>query len=38
VAGRIIDLSSRAARELGIAENGVARVRIEQLPPAPPTS
>lgn len=37
-AGRIIDLSARAARDLGIAEDGVARVRIEQLPSAPPTS
>jgi rare lipoprotein A len=34
-AGRIIDLSARAARDLGIGENGVARVRLEQLPPAP---
>lgn len=31
VDGRIIDLSARAARELGIAENGVAQVRIEQF-------
>lgn len=38
VAGRIIDLSARAARDLGITENGVARVRLEQLPPAPSTS
>jgi rare lipoprotein A len=41
VAGRIIDLSARAARELGIGENGVARVRLEQMPakpPEPPTS
>ncbi len=38
VAGRIIDLSARAARDLGIIENGVARVRLEQLPPAPSTS
>jgi rare lipoprotein A len=38
VAGRIIDLSARAARDLGIAEDGIARVRIEQLPSAPPTS
>ncbi len=29
VSDRIIDLSARAARELGIAEGGVARVRIE---------
>lgn len=38
VAGRIIDLSARAARDLGITENGVARVRLEQLPAATPTS
>jgi rare lipoprotein A len=31
VDGRIIDLSARAARELGIAQNGVAQVRIEQF-------
>ena len=29
--GRIIDLSARAARELAIADHGVARVRIEQF-------
>jgi rare lipoprotein A len=29
VDGRVIDLSARAARELGIGEDGVARVRIE---------
>ena len=29
VSGRIIDLSAKAARELGIQEDGVARVRIE---------
>ncbi|HEX3501376.1 MAG TPA: septal ring lytic transglycosylase RlpA family protein, partial [Stellaceae bacterium] len=29
VKSRIIDLSARAARELGIAENGAAEVRIE---------
>jgi rare lipoprotein A len=29
--GRIIDLSARAARDLGIADHGVARVRIEQF-------
>ncbi len=38
VAGRIIDLSARAARDLGIADDGVARVRLEQLPAAAPTS
>jgi rare lipoprotein A len=31
VAGRIIDLSARAARELGIEGEGVIRVRIEEL-------
>lgn len=31
VNGRIIDLSARAARELGIMKNGVAAVRIEQV-------
>ena len=31
-AGRIIDLSRRAAEELGIKEQGLARVRIEVLP------
>ena len=30
--GRIIDLSAQAARQLGIADRGVARVRIEQYP------
>ncbi len=30
--GRIIDLSAHAARGLGIADHGVARVRIEQFP------
>jgi rare lipoprotein A len=28
---RIIDLSAHAARDLGIADNGVARVKIEQF-------
>jgi rare lipoprotein A len=32
VRGRIIDLSSRAASELGMKQNGTARVRIERLP------
>lgn len=32
VRNRIIDLSARAARELGIAEDGLARVRLEQVP------
>jgi rare lipoprotein A len=31
LAHRIIDLSARAARELGIEEDGVARVRVEPL-------
>ena len=31
VNGRIIDLSARAARELGIVKSGVATVRIEQV-------
>jgi rare lipoprotein A len=31
VEGRIIDLSARAARVLGMADNGVAQVRIEQF-------
>lgn len=30
--GRVIDLSARAARQLGITDHGVARVRIEQYP------
>lgn len=38
VAGRIIDLSARAARDLGIADDGIGRVRLEQLPAAAPTS
>jgi rare lipoprotein A len=32
VKNRIIDLSSHAARELGIRDDGVARVKIEQFP------
>lgn len=31
VAGRIIDLSARAANDLGITRAGVARVKVEQL-------
>lgn len=31
VSGRIIDLSSRAAKELDIIKNGVARVKIEVI-------
>ncbi len=30
--GRVIDLSTRAAQELGMAEQGLARVEIEVLP------
>jgi rare lipoprotein A len=30
--GRIVDLSLAAARELGIVERGVARVRLEPVP------
>jgi rare lipoprotein A len=33
VKGRIIDLSVAAARELGMVERGVVRVRIKRLPP-----
>ena len=32
VRGRIIDLSARAASDLGMRQNGTARVRIERLP------
>ncbi len=35
VAGRIIDLSPRAARDLGIMGRGPARVRVRYLGPAP---
>jgi rare lipoprotein A len=31
--GRIIDLSARAARELGMKKHGVARVRVEPVSP-----
>jgi rare lipoprotein A len=31
VASRIIDLSAQAARDIGITENGIARVKIEQF-------
>lgn len=33
--GRIIDLSQEAARQLGYAEKGLARVRVRYLGPAP---
>lgn len=36
--GRILDLSARSARELGIDRAGVARVRIEPLAPEQTTS
>jgi rare lipoprotein A len=29
IRGRVIDLSARAAKELGMAQRGLARVRIE---------
>ncbi len=32
VPGRILDLSPRAARVLGMKKDGVARVQIEELP------
>jgi rare lipoprotein A len=35
VAGRIIDLSPRAARDLGMVGRGSARVRVRYLGPAP---
>ena len=38
VRGRILDLSARAARELGMAEDGVSRVRIEEVRSDAPTS
>jgi len=31
VEGRVVDLSSHLARELGIVEQGIARVRVEPL-------
>jgi len=31
VANRIIDLSAQAARDIGIADSGVARVKVEQF-------
>jgi len=33
VKGRVVDLSRAAARSLGIVERGLARVRVEPLPP-----
>lgn len=38
VKNRIIDLSARAARDLGMKAGGVARVRIEQFASDQPTS
>ena len=35
VKGRIIDLSTAAARKLDMIRSGVARVRIEVIPPGP---
>ncbi len=32
IRGRVIDLSARAAEELGMVEEGLARVRVEALP------
>ncbi len=32
IGGRVIDLSTRAAQELGMTEQGLARVQIEVLP------
>lgn len=37
VDGRLIDVSEAAARALGFAKDGVARVRVEELPNAPLT-
>lgn len=36
--GRIIDLSYAASRALGMESCGVARVRLDPLPPAPATA
>ncbi|MGI9425822.1 MAG: septal ring lytic transglycosylase RlpA family protein [Hyphomicrobiaceae bacterium] len=35
VPGRIVDVSRRAAKELGFLGNGVARVRVQYVGPAP---
>jgi rare lipoprotein A len=32
VRGRVVDVSLAAARELGIVERGLARVRVERVP------
>jgi rare lipoprotein A len=32
VRGRVVDLSLAAARELGLVERGVARVRVDRVP------
>ncbi|MCH8293584.1 septal ring lytic transglycosylase RlpA family protein, partial [Candidatus Poribacteria bacterium] len=37
IEGRIIDLSRKAASELGLLFKGVAKVRLEMLPPLPRT-
>jgi rare lipoprotein A len=34
VQGRVVDLSYAAARRLGMVQRGVARVRVERVPPA----
>jgi rare lipoprotein A len=34
VQGRVVDLSYAAARRLGMVPRGVARVRVERVPPA----
>ena len=38
VAGRILDVSRQAARELGFYEKGSVRVRVRYVGPAPPTT
>lgn len=38
VKGRIIDLSAKAARELNITEDGVAKVRVEAFASDQPAS
>jgi rare lipoprotein A len=38
IRGRIIDVSTKAARALGMIDAGVVRVRVEPVEPAPPAS
>jgi rare lipoprotein A len=38
IRGRIIDVSTRAARALGMISAGVVRVRVEPVEPAPPSA